>query len=128
MKNLVISLQNVLLGEAVEAAFSHTADFRVERVPSSDNKNVVITAEAVNADILLMDVSRNSAASLAARLNTAEAVRKILPDIKVAILCDSNSDPNIAADVKSAKQLGKINVFFYESVTANYLVDALDSL
>jgi hypothetical protein len=43
-------------------------------------------------------------------------------------LCDENSAPDNAKDVMLAKKDGKIDAFFYTSVTQNYLLAALEAL
>lgn len=128
VKNIVIGIGNVLFADAIGIALKGTADFRVKLASADDSESIAMTAEAVNADILLLDVSQRTGALLDDRLKMVAEIKKMLPNVKTAILCDSNSAPSVAASVKSAKQLGMIDAFFYESVTANYLVDAIDSL
>ena len=57
-----------------------------------------------------------------------DELRRELPGCKMVLLCDETAYPELARDVMRAKQAGKIDAFFYASVTAEYLTAALDSL
>jgi hypothetical protein len=62
------------------------------------------------------------------RLIEAKELRSLLPQCRIAFLCDENSSPEIAREVMIAKKDGYIDAFFYSSVTAKYLVAALDAI
>ena len=128
MKKLIININNSLFAQATQDSLLKTGDFMVERVLSNKAEDISEACFAFNANLLFMDVSRNPVCGLEQRLKTIATVKKCLPFIKTALFCDSNSDPDIAEQVKTAKAIGQIDAFFYEIVTANYLVDALDSL
>lgn len=78
--------------------------------------------------MLLMDVSRTYGNTLEMKLDVVKQIRAKLPNIKVAVICDTTSDETIADKVKTAKQSGQIEEFYFESVTAKYLVASIDSL
>lgn len=128
MKNLVICIKNRLLAESIEMAFLKQADYRVERVGSFELQKILSACEAVKADVLLMDVSRTYGNTLEMKLNTVRQIKAEFPDLKVAVICDTTSDEAIADKVKTAKQAGQIDGFYFESVTADYLVASIDSL
>lgn len=119
-------IRNNLFAQAAECELLKTGDFLVERVLSDNAEDVCAACVAFFANVLFMDVSPECI--LKKRIEAINAVKKRLPDIKVALFCDSNADPETAAKVKNAKAIGQIDAFFYESVTANYLADALESL
>ncbi len=48
--------------------------------------------------------------------------------ILMPLLCDENSDEELARRVKIARQDHKIDAFFYTSVTPSYLTAAVDAL
>ena len=81
---------------------------------------------AVQADILLMEVSRLPAYTLENRLKLIECVRRALPNCKFVLLCDENSDPELAHRVMIVRQDRLIDAFLYASVTPAYLTAALD--
>lgn len=128
MKNLVLNVKNRLLAESIEMAFLKQADYRVERVGSFELQKILSACEAVKADVLLMDVSRTYGNTLEMKLDTVRQIKAQFPDLKVAVICDTTSDEAIADKVKTAKQAGQIDGFYFESVTADYLVASIDSL
>lgn len=128
MKNLVLNIKNRLLAESIEMAFLKQADYRVERVGSFELQKILSACEAVKADVLLMDVSRTYGNTLEMKLDTVKQIKAEFPDLKVAVICDTTSDEAIADKVKTAKQAGQIDGFYFESVTADYLVASIDSL
>ena len=62
------------------------------------------------------------------RLNEGKQIRQLVPGCKIVLLCDENVSPDIAADVVAAKREGRIDAFYYSSVTGKYLVAALYAL
>lgn len=86
------------------------------------------TCKSHKANILLMEVSRVRPFTLEERLETANKVRKAQPECKIVILCDENSDPDMAERVKESKKRGYIDSFFYSSVSGEYLAAMLDAI
>ena len=128
MTNIVISMQNTLLSEAIARAFSDTGEFRVEQVLPGRTGDTLSLCAAVRADILLMEVSRLPAYTLESRLKLIECVRRAMPNCKFVLLCDENSDPELAHRVMIVRQDQLIDAFLYASVTPAYLTAALDAL
>ena len=128
MKNIVISMQNTLLSEAIARAFSDTGEFRIEQVLPGRTGDTLSLCAAVRADVLLMEVSRLPAYTLESRLKLIECVRRAMPNCKFVLLCDENGDPELARRVKIARQDHKIDAFFYTSVTPGYLTAAVEAL
>jgi DNA-binding NarL/FixJ family response regulator len=79
-------------------------------------------------DILLVEVSYADGATIDSRIAAAQELRRVCPTCKIVFLCDENSSPEIAKEVMTAKKDGMIDAFFYSSVTAKYLVAALDAI
>lgn len=69
MKNIVISMQNTLLSEAVARTLAETREFRVEQILPGHADDTLSLCETMRADILLMEVSRLNAYTLESRLN-----------------------------------------------------------
>lgn len=128
MKNLVIGMKNRLMAESVELAFLRQPDYRVERVDILDPGRLQAACEAVQADVLLMDVSRVCGNTLDAKLAAVGQIKESLPHLKVALICDTTSDDTIADRVVAARRAGRIADFYFESVTSDYLVASIDSL
>ena len=128
MKNVVVSMQNTLLAEAVAGALQKTGEFRVEQVLPGKTDDTFSLCRAAQPDILLMEVSRLPAYTLENRLKLIECVRRALPNCKFVLLCDENSDAELAHRVVLARQDRLIDAFLYASVTPAYLTAALDAL
>ena len=128
MREIVVSMQNTLLSEAVARSLAETGDFRVEQVLPGKTDDTFSLCRAVQADILLMEVSRLLAYTLENRLKLIECVRRAMPNCKFVLLCDENGDPELARRVKIARQDHKIDAFFYTSVTPGYLTAAVEAL
>ena len=128
MKNIVVSMQNTLLSEAIAHALTETREFRVEQILPGRTGDALSLCAAMPADILLMEVSRLPAYTLENRLNLIACVRKVMPSCKFVLLCDENSDPELAHRVMIVRQDRLIDAFLYASVTPAYLTAALDAL
>ena len=127
MKNIVVSMQNTLLSEAIAHALTETREFRVEQVLPGRTGDALSLCAAMPAD-MLMEVSRLSAYTLESRLSLIDCLSAKIPGCKFALLCDENSDPELARQVVCARQDRRIDAFLYASVTPAYLVAAMDAL
>ena len=128
MKNIVISMQNTLLSEAIARAFSDTGEFRIEQILPGKTNDTLSLCCAMQAEILLMEVSRLPAYTLESRLKLIECVRRAMPNCKFVLLCDENGDPELARLVMIVRQDRLIDAFLYASVTPAYLTATLDAL
>lgn len=77
---------------------------------------------------LLMEVTGYTPWRLEERLSIRDMVKKDSADCKVILIVDDVSEPQIAENVKNAKQSGLIDAFLFTSTTENYLVAVMDSL
>ena len=128
MNKIVVSIQNGLLAEGIVQMLRESGEFHPIRTVSEKKDSVIQNCRALSADILLAEVSYASGTTIEKRLLEAKELRSLLPQCKIAFLCDENSSPEIAREVMNAKKDGFIDAFFYSSVTAKYLVAALCAL
>ena len=128
MKNIVVSMRNTLLSEAIAQALAQTREFRVEQILPGRTGDTLSLCAAVRADVLLMEVSRLAAYTLESRMRLIDIVRREVPKCRFALLCDENSDPELARQVVCARQNRLIDAFLYASVTPAYLAAAMDAL
>ena len=128
MKKIGISIQNGLLAEGIIRMLHENGEFQPFRITSPTKNGVVSNCLLQGADILLAEVSYANGATIEGRLSEAKALRAEKSECKIALLCDENSSPEIAKAVMTAKKDGIIDAFFYSSVTAKYLVAALDAI
>ena len=124
----VISTQNGLLSGALIKYLGERGERLAQRILSSDPDEPYSTCRSLNADILLMEVTRVPHYTLEERMNTIKRIRLDIPKCKIALLCDENADQELAEQVKDAKKNGVIDGFFYTSVSGEYLAAALDSM
>ena len=128
MRKIVVSIQNGLLGEALTNLLQASGEFEPYRAVVDKNKRAVSACVACHADIVLMEVTHTAHANLEGRLLEGEQIRLLVPGCKIVLLCDENVSPDIAREVVAAKKSGRIDAFYYSSVTGKYLVAALYAL
>ena len=128
LKNIVISVQNGLLSEAIVGALWQRGYIRCQQVAPNRPQELLTACRTAGADVLLMEVNRFPAAALETRLECGDRIRQQLPGCRIVLLCDEVADPELAEQVVRARQTDRIDGFFYTSVTAGYLSAALDSM
>ena len=79
MREIVVSMQNTLLSEAVARLLAETGEFRVEQVLPGKTGDTFSLCRAAQADILLMEVSRWEGYTLESRLRLIDDVRRKIP-------------------------------------------------
>ena len=128
MRDIVISIRNDFVAEAVVRSLMKSGDFRTFKLLFSREDEVVRECEAIKPEILLSEVAFGKNTDLKTRLAEAKAVRANTPNCKIVFLCDENSAPDLAREVIQAKKDGLIDNFFYSSVGSSYLVAALTAM
>ena len=128
MRKIVVSIQNGLLAEALTSLLQLSGEFEPFRAAVDKNKRTVSACVACHADLVLMEVTHTAHANLEGRLLEGEQIRQLVPGCKIVLLCDENVSPDIAREVVAEKQSGRIDAFYYSSVTGKYLVAALYAL
>ena len=128
MRKIVVSIQNGLLGEALTNLLQISGEFEPYRAVVDKSRRAVSACVACHADIVLMEVTHTAHTTLDERLLEGEQIRLLVPGCKIVLLCDENVSPDIAREVVEAKKSGRIDAFYYSSVTGKYLVAALYAL
>ena len=128
MRKIVVSIQNGLLAEALTSLLQLSGEFEPFRAAVDKNKRTVSACVACHADLVLMEVTHTAHANLEGRLHEGEQIRQLVPGCKIVLLCDENVSPDSAREVVAAKKSGRIDAFYYSSVTGKYLVAALYAL
>ncbi|MGM9969977.1 MAG: hypothetical protein ACI35S_06245 [Anaeroplasma sp.] len=127
MKKVVVSIQNTLINEAVYNALEKKSLF-VKKTNSQEISQIHTLCDIFCPNVLIMDVNRIMNCNYEMRIKVVKDVKKLNKDIKICLLCNNTSEPEIAHKVKSAKEDGLIDAFFYESVQTDYLTDVIESL
>jgi hypothetical protein len=128
MRNIVVSVGNNLMAEAITQTLADSGEFKPFRVLVGKKVDLANQCQIMNAETLLAEVSYASGTTFDKRISEVAAVRRVMPDCKIILLCDENSAPDIARAVMLAKKDGVIDAFFYSSVTTKYLVASLTAL
>ena len=127
VKRVIVAVQNTLVSEAVVQSLKKS-DMLVEKTFGVAPDEIDVACRVFFADVLFMDVTRFGGGSFDNRKKTAETVKKTNPKIKVCLVCDNVSDPELAFRVTNAKEMGIIDAFFYQSVPSDYIADFIATL
>ena len=128
VKKVLVSIKNELLSTAVIRALKDCGEFLPCQVTSEVSTNTSDKSAAMDADILLMEISYLPGATMEGRLKEIKQFRKNEPECKIVAFCDDTATPELAHKVAQLKKDREIDSFFYTSVTANYLMSALASM
>ena len=129
MKKIAVNMQSRFYAESILFMLGQTGNFRPCRIPGHSVEEILIECMAEKPEVLLMDVVPTPIEmSLEKRREVARAINRELPGCKIAILCDETAYPELAREVMWTKQVGEIDIFFYASVTAEYLTAMLYAL
>ena len=128
MRNIVVSVRNGLLSEAITRALNDCGEFQTYPVSPETRTSIPDQCKALCADILLMEVSYTPGATVETRMDDISRLRTVDPGCRIALLCDDQSAPEIAYRITQLKKDRMIDGFFYTSVSESYLLSALASL
>ena len=128
MRDIIISIRNDFVAEAVIGSLERAGDFHPFKLLFSREDEVVHECAALQPEILLSEVAFGRHTDLRTRLTEAKEIRRLAPQCKIVFLCDENSAPDLARDVMQAKKDGLIDNFLYSSVGSRYLVAALTAM
>ena len=128
MRNIVVSVRNGLLSEAIIRALNNCGEFQTYPVSPETRTSIPDQCKALCADILLMEVSYTPGTTVETRMDDISRLRTVDPGCRIALLCDDRSAPEIAYRITQLKKDRMIDGFFYTSVSESYLLSALASL
>ena len=128
MRDIILSIRNNLVCEALTRSLEESGEFRPYKLLFSRENEVLRECKALSPDILLLEVAFGRRTDLKTRLAEASEVRQNSPNCKIIFLCDENSSPELANQVVQAQRDGRIDEFFYASVGSRYLVAALTAI
>ena len=127
MRRVVIDMRNALFADAVAGALSRfDADF--DPVISGGPDQTLALCRAVQANVLMMEVTVCTPWKLEERLKLRDELKRTEPDCKIALVVDENTEKKLADRVRQAKKDGLIDNFIYGSVSSTYLSAVIDAL
>ena len=112
MRKIVVSVQNGLLAESISRMLEESREFSIYRSAVGSRSTLAKDCVMYGAEIVLMEVSPGRGLSLQARMEEIRQIKSANTGCKVAL----------------AKKDGRVDAFFYSSVTGSYLVAALAAL
>ena len=128
VRRIVVSIQNGLLAEAINNLLNQSGEFISIRAVNNGKSRLVSTCVTCMPDIVLMETSHAPDNTLEKRLDQVGQIRRMVPNCRAVLLCDENTSPQIAKELIEAKKAGKIDAFYYSSITGKYLIAALYAL
>ena len=126
MKKIVLDMQSRLYAKAIRRLLVQELDNYQVVISKSPNETTK-QCKLLQPYALLMEVTGYTPWRLEERLSIRDMVKKGSADCKVILIVDDVSEPELAENVKNAKQSGLIDAFLFTSTTENYLVAVMDS-
>ncbi len=127
MRRIVLNMQNYLFCDAIAGVLrEEESDFDVHVAESTDE--VIDLCGYVRPYAVLMEVTGTSPYLISERLKLRDRIKEKVPDCKIVLVVDENSEKLLAREVRLTKKDGLIDQFIYGSVSATYLVAVLDTL
>ena len=127
MKKIVLDMQSRLYAKAIRRLLVQELDNYQVVISKSPNETTK-QCKLLQPYALLMEVTGYTPWRLEERLSIRDVVKKDSADCKIILIVDDVSEPELAENVKNAKQSGLIDAFLFTSTTENYLVAVMDSL
>ena len=127
MKKIVLDMQSRLYAKAIRRLLVQELDNYQVVISKSPNETTK-QCKLLQPYALLMEVTGYTPWRLEERLSIRDMVKKDSADCKIILIVDDVSEPELAENVKNAKQSGLIDAFLFTSTTENYLVAVMDSL
>lgn len=127
MKKIVLDMQSRLYAKAIRRLLVQELDNYQVVISKSPNETTK-QCKLLQPYALLMEVTGYTPWRLEERLSIRDVVKKDSVDCKIILIVDDVSEPELAENVKNAKQSGLIDAFLFTSTTENYLVAVMDSL
>ena len=127
MRRVVVDMQNALFADAIAVALQKfDSDFEVcqSESPAKTTDLCVFT----EANILIMEVTAYTPWRLEERMKIRDEVKAQLPNCKIVLVVDENTEKKLADKVRQAKKDGLVDNFIYGSVSSTYLSAVIDAL
>ena len=127
MRRVVVDMQNALFADAIAVALQKfDSDFEVcqSESPAKTTDLCVFT----EANVLIMEVTAYTPWRLEERMKIRDEVKAQLPNCKIVLVVDENTEKKLADKVRQAKKDGLVDNFIYGSVSSTYLSAVIDAL
>ena len=126
MKNIVLSIPNALLSEALARFLREKAGYCVYQ---EDNpQKLADMCAIVDADVLLCETRDYAPYTGEDWRDIYRAVKKRQAACRLALVVDEAAFPQAALRAQQARSDGVIDAFFFESVSCEYIAAVIDRL
>jgi hypothetical protein len=126
LKQVVVSIPNSLLAGGLCLHLKDKHQLNV--VTQQRQSEILATCLEVKADILLAEVRDYPPLTIMDWVKHHQEIVNHLPNCKLVVIVDENSSPEASLAVKEAKKKGHLHMFFFSSVSGEYLSAVLESL
>lgn len=127
MRRVVVDMQNALFADAISSALKNfDSDFSVYQ--SEAPKRTTEMCFDIQANVLIMEVTAYTPWKLEERMKIRDEVKAQLPNCKIVLVVDENTEKKLADKVRQAKKNGLVDNFIYGSVSSTYLSAVIDAL
>ncbi len=126
MKTIVVSIPNSLMAGGICKYLEQDPGLKVIR--DDRGKKTSVTCLAAKADVLLAEARHYSPYTVSDWLAEHGTIKAERPQCKLAIVVDENSCPQTADEVQEARAKGLLDVFFFGTVSGEYVTAVIASL
>ncbi len=127
MKKIVLDLQSEIHAHNMERMLMQKLE-NCQVVISESPDSTADWCKAHKPDVLLMEVKAYSPWMFHERMEIREMVKRDIPDCRIILFVDDESDSDLAEKVRQAKRDGSIDAFLFGSVSENYFASVVDSV
>ena len=115
MRRVVVDMQNALFADAISSALKNfDSDFSVYQSEAPEQTTEMCFAY--------------TPWKLEERMKIRDEVKAQLPNCKIVLVVDENTEKKLADKVRQAKKDGLVDNFIYGSVSSTYLSAVIDTL
>ena len=125
MRRVVVDMQNALFADAISSALKNF-DFSVYQSEAPEQTTEMCFD--IQANVLIMEVTAYTPWKLEERMKIRDEVKAQLPNCKIVLVVDENTEKKLADKVRQAKKDGLVDNFIYGSVSSTYLSAVIDTL
>ena len=127
MKKVVLDIQSTIHAHNMERMLLQELD-DCQVIISEQPSLTVEWCKTHKPDVLLLEVKAYSPWMFAERMEIREKVKKNIPDCRIILFVDDESDALLTDKVRMAKREGLIDAFLFGSVSESYFAAVIDSV
>ena len=127
MKKIVLDIQSGIHAHSMERMLMQKLD-NYQVVISELPDSTAGWCRSHRPDVLLMEVKAYSPWMFSERMDICKKMKRTMPECRIILFVDDESDSDLTAKVQQAKRDGDIDAFLFGSVSDNYFASVIDSV